>query len=66
MTKFNVPNMTCGHCAAAIEKAITAADESAELRFDLEARTLAISSALDDATVAGILESEGYSTELAG
>lgn len=66
MAKFNVPNMSCGHCASAIEKAVTAADESADLEFDLESRTVAITSELDDAKVAGILEKEGYSSELAG
>ena len=66
MAKFNVPNMSCGHCATAIENAVTTADASATLRFDLESRTVAIASDLDDATLAGILENEGYPSELAG
>ena len=66
MTKFNVPDMSCGHCTAAIEKAVTAADEGADLEFDLDAHTVTVSSALDDAALAGILEKEGYPATPAG
>ncbi len=60
MTKFNVPDMSCGHCTAAIEKAVTAADEGADLEFDLETHTVTVSSTLADTVLAGILEKEGY------
>ncbi|MCB1355325.1 MAG: heavy-metal-associated domain-containing protein [Maritimibacter sp.] len=66
MTKFNVPDMTCGHCKMAIEKAVTAADEAADLAFDLDARTVTVSSTLDDAALAGILAKEGYPATPAG
>ena len=66
MTKFNVPDMSCGHCTAAIEKAVTAADEGADLEFDLETHTVTVSSTLDDAALAGILEKEGYPATPAG
>ncbi len=66
MTKFNVPDMSCGHCKAAIEKAVTAADEGADLAFDLDARTVTVASTLDDAALAGILEKEGYPATPAG
>jgi len=66
MTTFNVPDMSCGHCTAAIEKAVTAADEGADLEFDLEAHTVAVSSTLDDTALAAILEKEGYPATPAG
>ena len=66
MTKFNVPDMSCGHCTAAIEKAVTAADKGADLKFDLETHTVTVSSALDDSVLAGILEKEGYPATPAG
>ena len=66
MTKFNVPDMSCGHCTAAIEKAVTAADNGAELTFDLETHTVTVTSALDDAALAGILDKEGYPATPAG
>ena len=66
MTKFNVPDMSCGHCKMTIEKAVTNADEGADLEFDLDARTVTVSSMLDDAALAGIMEKEGYPATLAG
>lgn len=66
MTRFNVPDMSCGHCTAAIEKAVTAADDSAELVFDLDTHTVTVTSTLDDAALAGILEKEGYPATPAG
>lgn len=60
MTKFNVPDMSCAHCTAAIEKAVTAADARADLAFDLESHTVTVESSLDEAALAAILETEGY------
>lgn len=58
--KFNVPDMSCGHCKMTIEKAVTAADGAADLEFDLDARTVTVDSTLDAAALAAILEKEGY------
>ena len=60
MSKFNVPDMSCGHCKAAIEKAVSAADGDAVLSFDLDARTVEMASRLDAIELATILEKEGY------
>ena len=60
MTKFNVPDMSCGHCKAAIEKAVMAADSGAKLEFDMDARAVQITSSLDNATLAKAMAAEGY------
>lgn len=65
MSKFNVPDMSCGHCKAAIEKAVGAADGDAVLNFDLEARTVEVTSRLGDAELTKILEKEGYPNTIA-
>lgn len=65
MSKFNVPDMSCGHCMTAIERAVGAVDGDAVLSFDLEARTVDVSSRLDEIELAAILDKEGYSTTLA-
>jgi len=65
MTTFNVPDMTCGHCKAAIETAISAADASATFSFDMEARKVDITTSLENVAVAKILESEGYPSSIA-
>ncbi|MGY9040020.1 MAG: heavy-metal-associated domain-containing protein, partial [Rhodobacterales bacterium] len=35
MFRFSVPNMSCGHCTASIQKAIMAADPDATVSCDL-------------------------------
>ena len=65
MTTFNVPDMSCGHCTAAIEKAVAAADASATITFDMDARTADITSTLDNVTLTETLAGEGYPSTIA-
>lgn len=58
--KFNVPDMSCGHCRATIEKAIEEADPMAELTFDMEARQVEIESELDAEALKALLAEAGY------
>ena len=37
--KFHSPDMTCGHCASVITKAIKSVDPVAEVKVDLKTRT---------------------------
>ncbi len=60
MTSFNVPDMSCGHCKAAIEKAISAADPGATITFDMDARKIDVSSQLPTADLTALLDKEGY------
>lgn len=60
MTKFNVPEMSCGHCKAAVERAVSSIDEIADLEFDMEARTVEIDSDVDDAGLIAAIKVEGY------
>lgn len=65
MPKFNVPDMSCSHCKAAIERAVTAADPAATLVFDMDARRVEISSSIDAEALSGVLDAEGYPNTLA-
>ena len=58
--KFNVPDMTCGHCVASITKAVKALDPAAEVRADLASKTVTVDSAVPPATVARALDEAGY------
>ena len=40
--KFNVPDMTCGHCVATVTKAVKALDPVAEVKADLAGKIMFI------------------------
>ncbi len=60
MTKLNVPDMSCGHCKVAIEKAVAGVDADARVSVDLENRTVSIESAAADAALIDALKAGGY------
>ncbi len=60
MTKLNVPEMSCGHCKAAIETAVAGVDADARVSVDLENRTVSIESSIADAALIDALKAGGY------
>ena len=58
--KFNVPDMTCGHCVATITKAVKAVDPAAEVKADLAGKTVMVETAVPAAAVAKAMEQAGY------
>jgi copper chaperone len=58
--KFHVPDMSCGHCRATIERAVTTADPAARVAFDGEARTVAIETARPEPEMRAALTEAGY------
>lgn len=58
--KLNVPDMSCGHCRAAIEKAVEAADPMAELSFDMEERQVEIETDLASDALLALMSEAGY------
>lgn len=66
MTTFAVPEMSCGHCTSAIERAIRAADPAASVVCDLKTRRVHVTSAVDDEALAGTIRAAGYEVEAAG
>ena len=65
MTTFHVPDMSCGHCTKAIEKAVSEADGAASVTCDLGAQLVKIESQLPAATLAAALYRAGYPATLA-
>ena len=65
MTKLNVPDMSCGHCTAAIEKAIGNLDANAVVNTDLETKSVAITSSLSEDVIIQTLADEGYPATVA-
>ncbi len=60
MTKLSIPEMSCGHCKATIEKTIMGLDPAAALDFDMTARVVAVKSSIDIAVLRQGLEGAGY------
>ena len=61
--EFNVPDMSCGHCTAAIEKAVKAADPAATVNCDLTTHRVSIDTSLADADVSAAIKQAGYESE---
>ncbi|MDR9484851.1 MAG: cation transporter [Sediminimonas sp.] len=60
MTRFAVPDMSCGHCTAAIEKSIKSIDATAEVTCDLDTRQVQVDSVLDTDALSEAIRQAGY------
>ena len=60
MFRYSVPDMTCGHCAQAIEKAVKIVDSQAEVAVDLTTKEGTVRSEADEARVARSIRDAGY------
>ncbi|WP_099826486.1 heavy-metal-associated domain-containing protein [Oceaniglobus indicus] len=62
--KFNVPEMSCGHCTGTIEKAVTAADANATVTCELSSRTVTVESGLPPEQIADVIRTAGYEPQM--
>lgn len=60
MHRFTLPDMSCGHCVAAITEALKAADAQAQVDIDLQAKTAQVDSGLPRDALAAALAEAGY------
>lgn len=60
MMTFHIPDMSCGHCKATVEKAIKVIDPKAHINFDMEARRVALDSVMDAEKMQAALAEAGY------
>ncbi|WP_071674704.1 heavy-metal-associated domain-containing protein [Nioella nitratireducens] len=58
--KFTVPDMSCGHCVAAIEKAVAAAGPGLGVACDLESKTVALAGFTSTDAAQEVLRKAGY------
>jgi len=63
MLKLNVPDMTCGHCASTVEKAVKSVDPAAKVNVDLGSKTVTVDSVADETKVKDVIRSAGYENE---
>lgn len=60
MTKFSIPEMSCGHCKAVIEKTLKSLDPQVVLEFDMAARVVDVQSSASPDNMRDALKSAGY------
>lgn len=60
MLTLTVPDMSCGHCVATIEKAIRDVDAAARIDCDLAARRVSIDSAATPEEIRHAIADAGY------
>lgn len=60
MQRFNLPDMSCGHCVAAITEALKTADARARVEVNREAKTAEVDSALPREALVAVLTEAGY------
>jgi copper chaperone len=52
--------MSCGKCAASVERVIKAAQPSAAVKVDLEAKTVTVEGLDDEAKIKSVIEGAGF------
>lgn len=60
MLEFQLPDMTCGHCASSVTKTLRSADPDCQVRIDLIAKTVQVESVAGRQTLAEALMDAGY------
>lgn len=60
MHHFTLPDMSCGHCVAAITQALKQADAQAQVTLDPAARTARVDSTLPRDALVAVLTDAGY------
>ena len=60
MITLNVPEMSCGHCKATVEKAVAGVDPAAKVSVDLTKRSVGVTSTRSVADLIAALKGAGY------
>ena len=66
MIEISVNDMTCGHCASTITRAVKEVDAAARCEIDLAAKTVRIESDKPAADFTAAIEEAGYTPHQAG
>ena len=60
MLEFNLPDMTCGHCASTVTMAVKQVDPDAKVEVDLNAKKVKVDSGEERPQIAAALTEAGY------
>lgn len=62
LKEFDVPSMSCGHCASAITQTLKGLDPGAEVSVDLDHKKVTVRTTQDRQKIAAALSQAGYPT----
>lgn len=65
MTTLSIPDMSCGHCKAAVEQALATVPGAGSVTVDLAGRAATVSGPADLAAMLAALDAAGYPATLA-
>lgn len=60
MLEFKVPDMTCGHCQAAVTQAVKSVDPQAQVEVDLSSHTVKVQTQQPREAIARALSEADY------
>ena len=60
MIEFRIDDMTCGHCASTITKAVHLLDRAAKVEIDLAAKRVRVESPLGPVKLVAAIRSAGF------
>lgn len=60
MLEFNLPDMSCGHCASTVTKTVQQVDPAAKVEVDLASKKAKVDSNADRQQIAEALSEAGY------
>lgn len=60
MIRLTIPDMSCGHCAGVITKALKALDQGADISFDMDSHVVAVRTSAPAAAVLDTLAQAGF------
>lgn len=60
MLEFDIPNISCGHCARAVTEAVKAADPQARVDVDVNGKHVQVQTSVPREAVVALLAEAGY------
>ncbi|MDW4551081.1 heavy-metal-associated domain-containing protein [Defluviimonas sp. D31] len=64
--KFLIPDMSCGHCKAVVERTIIDLDSNADVVVDVAGKTAVVKTTSAPEAILTALKAEGYPARLVG
>ena len=63
MSTFRIPDMTCGHCASTIARAVASVDKNARIEVSIPQKLVTVTSNAPEGELAEAIREAGYSPE---